>query len=139
MLVTGESQAARFDSPGSWDWVVLPGISKGSDGCTPRNLAINQSKPIRLWLDLANLLVHIDVWRAQGVFSAAAASTAEQAILDTASAMNVSHTRMHAYSASTRLRLACLYAFRPSYQAVAHFWFERLEEDFRQKATGFSS
>lgn len=83
-------------------------------------------------LDLANLLVHIDFRRAQGVFSAAAASTAEQAILDTASAMKVSDTRMRAYSASTRLRLACLYAFRPPYRAVAHCWFERLEEDLRQ-------
>ena len=48
LLVTGESQATRFDSPDDWDWVVLPGISKGSDGYTPRNLAINQSKLIRL-------------------------------------------------------------------------------------------
>ncbi|MBE0010923.1 glycosyl transferase family 28 [Arthrobacter sp. AET 35A] len=48
LLVTGESQATRFDSPDGWDWVVLPGISKGSDGYVPRNLAINQSKLIRL-------------------------------------------------------------------------------------------
>ncbi|MBG6180253.1 glycosyltransferase family protein [Arthrobacter sp. CAN_A1] len=48
LLVTGESQATRFDSPDDWDWVVLPGISKGSDGYAPRNLAIDQSKLIRL-------------------------------------------------------------------------------------------
>ncbi|MHA7278032.1 glycosyltransferase family protein [Arthrobacter sp. Hz1] len=48
LLVTGESQATRFDSPDDWDWVVLPGISKGSGGYTPRNLAIKQSKLIRL-------------------------------------------------------------------------------------------
>lgn len=48
LLVTGESQATRFDSPDGWDWVVLPGISKGSGGYVPRNLTINQSKLIRL-------------------------------------------------------------------------------------------
>ncbi|MBE0010928.1 phosphotransferase family protein [Arthrobacter sp. AET 35A] len=80
-------------------------------------------------LDLANLLVHVDFRRAQGVYSAAAARTAEQAILTAAAAMGVSDARLRAYAAATKLRLACLYAFRPQHQALAHRWFEDLETD----------
>ncbi|MBP2216339.1 phosphotransferase [Arthrobacter sp. CAN_C5] len=78
-------------------------------------------------LDLANLLVHVDFRRAQGVYSAAAAQTAKQAVLTAADAIGVSDQRLEAYAAATRLRLACLYAFRPQYRALAHQWFEGLE------------
>ncbi|WP_051298308.1 glycosyltransferase family protein [Arthrobacter castelli] len=44
LLVTGESHATRFERPDGWDWVVLPGVSKGADGYVPRNLAIGQEK-----------------------------------------------------------------------------------------------
>ncbi|WP_459334098.1 phosphotransferase [Arthrobacter sp. Hz1] len=85
-------------------------------------------------LDLANLLVHIDLRGAQGVYSPAAAHTAEQSIWATASAMDVSEVRINAYAASTRLRLACLYAFRPAYRTLAHRWFERLEHDLAESS-----
>ncbi|MBG6190647.1 hypothetical protein IWX64_001592 [Arthrobacter sp. CAN_A212] len=78
-------------------------------------------------LDLANLLVHVDFRRAQGVYSAAAAQTAEQAVLTAADAIGVSDQRLEAYAAATKLRLACLYAFRPQYRVLAHQWFEGLE------------
>lgn len=48
LLVTGESSATRFDSPEGWDWVVLPGVRKATDGYAPRHLAIGQKKLVRL-------------------------------------------------------------------------------------------
>lgn len=48
VLITGVSGATRFEAPEGWDWVVVPGVSKGPDGYLPRNLAIEQEKLIRL-------------------------------------------------------------------------------------------
>ncbi|NJC22583.1 putative glycosyltransferase [Arthrobacter pigmenti] len=48
VLVTGVAGATRFDPPEGWDWVVVPGITKGTDGYLPRNLAIKQKKLIKL-------------------------------------------------------------------------------------------
>ncbi|WP_081746701.1 glycosyltransferase [Arthrobacter sp. H5] len=57
LLVTGESTATRFEAPDGWDWVVLPGIRKGSDGYLPRNLAIKQKKLIRLRSQIMNAVL----------------------------------------------------------------------------------
>ncbi|WP_026549699.1 phosphotransferase [Arthrobacter sp. Br18] len=73
-------------------------------------------------LDLANLLVHLEFRRWQGLLSAAAEDTAAKAILDTASVMEVPEDRLRAYAASTRLRLACVYSFRPPYRELAEEW-----------------
>lgn len=48
LLVTGESSATRFDVPAGWDWVVLPGIRKGTDGYRPRHLSIGQDALLQL-------------------------------------------------------------------------------------------
>ncbi|MHA7283233.1 glycosyltransferase family protein [Arthrobacter sp. TMS2-4] len=48
LLVTGESSATRFDVPAGWDWVVLPGIRKGTDGYRPRHLRVGQDALIQL-------------------------------------------------------------------------------------------
>lgn len=48
VLVAGAAEATRFDAPAGWDWVVVPGIVKGSDGYLPRNLAIQQKKIVKL-------------------------------------------------------------------------------------------
>lgn len=128
LLISGAPERSVLSHRDLHDKQLLFNADSGSVGLIDCD-TVSVAEPA---LDLANLLVHIDFRRAQGVFSAAAASTAEQAILETASAMKVSGTRMHAYSAATRLRLACLYAFRPPYRAVAHFWFERLEADLRK-------
>ncbi len=48
VLVTGVAGATRFDTPEGWDWVVVPGIAKGADGYLPRNLALKQTKMIKL-------------------------------------------------------------------------------------------
>ncbi|WP_146067452.1 glycosyltransferase family protein [Arthrobacter sp. SX1312] len=48
LLVTGESSATRFDVPAGWDWVVLPGIRKSTEGYRPRHLTIGQDALIQL-------------------------------------------------------------------------------------------
>ncbi|GAB3531799.1 glycosyltransferase family protein [Arthrobacter tecti] len=48
MLVTGVAGATRFEPPEGWDWVVVPGITKGTNGYLPRNLAIKPKKLIKL-------------------------------------------------------------------------------------------
>lgn len=73
-------------------------------------------------LDLANLLAHIGFRQAQGVFTPAAAAVAAKAVRATADAMDVPQSRLDAYAASTRLRLACIYAFRPPYRRIAGEW-----------------
>ncbi|PVE20104.1 hypothetical protein DDA93_01840 [Arthrobacter sp. Bz4] len=125
LLISGAPQSAVLSHRDLHDKQLLFNADSGAIGLIDCD-TVSVAEPA---LDLANLLVHIDFRRAQGVFSAATASTAEQAILETASVMNVADTRLHAYSVSTKLRLACLYAFRPAYRTVAHRWFERLEED----------
>lgn len=40
ILITGTSLAPAFPAPEAWDWVLLPGIAKGSEGYVPRNLTL---------------------------------------------------------------------------------------------------
>ena len=39
LLVTGLAPASRFPLPEGFDWVTIPGVSKGRDGYQPRNLS----------------------------------------------------------------------------------------------------
>ncbi|WP_026531713.1 phosphotransferase family protein [Arthrobacter sp. H41] len=77
-------------------------------------------------LDLANLLVHLEFRREQGVLPRAAEQFASNAISHTASAMAVPTDRLLAYVASTRIRLACVYSFRPPYRSLAEDWARRI-------------
>ena len=70
-------------------------------------------------LDLANLLVHVDLRRRQGRWSTAHADLAGAAIRQTAQLMGVPTRRLACYAAATRLRLAALYAFRPLHHRLA--------------------
>lgn len=85
-------------------------------------------------LDLANLLVHLNFRVAQGLLSPDAALIGKEHILDTADALDVPMPRFDAYCAATALRLACVYAFRPPYRAVAQAWFEDVEDTLEQTA-----
>ncbi|MHA7155234.1 phosphotransferase [Arthrobacter sp. TMN-50] len=131
LLISGAPQTAVLSHRDLHDKQLMFNADSGSVGLIDCD-TVAVAEPA---LDLANLLVHIDLRKAQGVYSAAATHTAKQAILATASTMEVSEARMHAYAASTRLRLACLYAFRPPYRTVAHLWFERLEQDLAESST----
>ncbi|MBG6180258.1 phosphotransferase [Arthrobacter sp. CAN_A1] len=130
LLISGAPQTAVLSHRDLHDKQLLFNPESGSVGLIDCD-TVTVAEPA---LDLANLLVHIDLRRAQGVYSAAAARTAKKAILGTASVMDVSEVRLNAYAASTKLRLACLYAFRPAYRSVAHQWFERLEHELTESA-----
>ncbi|MEX5269326.1 glycosyltransferase family protein [Kocuria sabuli] len=43
MLLTGVDAATSYGRPEGFDWVVLPGIRKGSGGYAPRNLAVGMA------------------------------------------------------------------------------------------------
>ena len=38
LLITGTAVAPGFHAPTGWDWVLLPGVDKGTNGYQPRNL-----------------------------------------------------------------------------------------------------
>lgn len=72
-------------------------------------------------LDLANLRAHVDLRVAQGHWSPDRAHVARTWIDRTAADVGADPERLVAYGAATRLRLACLYLFRPRWRA----WAER--------------
>lgn len=39
LLIAGNPEAARFDLPEGWDWVILPGVTPAEGGYAPRALA----------------------------------------------------------------------------------------------------
>jgi aminoglycoside phosphotransferase (APT) family kinase protein len=69
-------------------------------------------------LDLANLVVHLELRALQGACTAGAAAAAGRALLDAYAPDAAMRARMPAYARATRLRLAWLYAFRPSRAGV---------------------
>lgn len=75
--------------------------------------------PAERELDLANLDVHVDLRVAQGQWSAAAADTAHRAVTAAAGAVHAHPDRMAAYRTATRVRLGCLYLFRPDHESTA--------------------
>ncbi|MEO5780945.1 phosphotransferase [Arthrobacter oryzae] len=64
-------------------------------------------------LDLANLDVHLELRRLQHRLTVRRYRIAHGHILAVAEQLRVSPERFAAYAAATRVRLACLYAFRP--------------------------
>lgn len=57
ILITGTALAPAFRLPEGWDWVLLPGVAKGSGGYLPRNLALpmHELVPLRARLLQATL------------------------------------------------------------------------------------
>ncbi|MBP0656533.1 glycosyl transferase family 28, partial [Mycobacterium tuberculosis] len=39
LLIAGSPEAARFDLPTGWDWMILPGVTPANGGYAPRALA----------------------------------------------------------------------------------------------------
>lgn len=48
LLATGLPQASQFPLPAGFDWLALPGISKGDGGYTPRHLAAPMDSVVEL-------------------------------------------------------------------------------------------
>ncbi|MBD8063541.1 aminoglycoside phosphotransferase family protein [Oceanitalea stevensii] len=70
-------------------------------------------------LDVANLLVHLELREAQGVLTPGLAAAARDGFLSGVGAGELPHSRVAAYARATRLRLAGVYAFRPRWRSVA--------------------
>ncbi|MFE4544380.1 phosphotransferase [Arthrobacter sp. NPDC056727] len=70
-------------------------------------------------LDLANLAVHLELRRRQNLLSGRRFAIAHACIVSAATRLHVSPERFEAYAASARLRLACMYSFRPPWGSWA--------------------
>ena len=66
-------------------------------------------------LDVANLLVHLELRVLQGLLDAKVAAASADAFIDGYAAVP---SRMQVYADAARLRLACVYAYRPRWSAV---------------------
>lgn len=77
-------------------------------------------------LDLANLLVHLELRALQGRVPAAGAHSAAVSFLEGYEPAAEVLRRCGVYADTARLRLACLYAFRPGSLPVCHTLLERV-------------
>lgn len=73
-------------------------------------------------LDLANLWVHASLRQDQRVWSREHAGVVQEVVTGLADQLNVAPERFQTYAAATRVRLACLYAFRPAHRDLALAW-----------------
>lgn len=73
-------------------------------------------------LDLGNLLAHVDLRRDQGVIDDRARRTAVEAVAAAAEALGAGQDRLDAYTEAARIRLGCVYAFRPPWRGLAADW-----------------
>ncbi|MFP3461373.1 hypothetical protein R5O87_11025 [Arthrobacter globiformis] len=100
------------------DKQMLGGPALGSS-TAPGLLDFDESCRAEAALDLANLDVHLELrWR-QNLLTTRRYAIAHAAVVSAAERLHVSPNRFAAYAASTRLRLACLYSFRPPWGADA--------------------
>ncbi|MFW5469278.1 phosphotransferase family protein [Knoellia sp. CPCC 206435] len=73
-------------------------------------------------LDLANLFVHAGLRADQGHWSPSHRDIAQRTVLAVAARMGVDLGRFETYAEASRVRLACLYAFRPGHRDLALGW-----------------
>lgn len=69
--------------------------------------------------DLANLAVHLELRLGQGRLTPERYRAAYGQVLATVEALEVTPARFDAYAIATRLRLGCLYSFRPQWAVLA--------------------
>ncbi|GEO94950.1 phosphotransferase [Kocuria turfanensis] len=70
-------------------------------------------------LDLANLSVHLELRAAQGLLDAPLQAAGQEAVTVVAVRLGAEPARLAVHADATRLRLACLYAFRPRWRTMA--------------------
>ncbi|MEX5258659.1 phosphotransferase [Kocuria sp. CPCC 205263] len=69
-------------------------------------------------LDLANLSVHLELRAAQGLLDPALRAAGQEAVTAVARVLGADPGRLAVHAEATRLRLACVYAFRPRWRGV---------------------
>lgn len=77
-------------------------------------------------LDLANLTVHLELRVAQGLLDPSLQAAGHEAVAAVAETLEADPARLAVYAEATRLRLACLYAFRPRWRHVAQGLLDKL-------------
>ncbi|MFC9353138.1 hypothetical protein [Arthrobacter sp. NPDC057013] len=91
----------------------------GTGGGAPGLLDFDEACRAEAALDLANLDVHLELRRRQNLLSGQRFAIAHASIVSAACRLHVSPERFKAYAASARLRLACMYSFRPPWGSWA--------------------
>lgn len=86
-----------------------------------------------LALDIANLSVHLELRRDQRLISVPAFIAARSSIEGLKHRLGVEPVRVAAYERSTRLRLACVYGFRPAWHQLAARWLVHQLNQFDEK------
>ncbi len=76
-------------------------------------------------LDVANMLEHLELRALQGLCSNELASSASEAFLDGYGPPISVTKRLGAYRAATRVRVACLYAYRPRWRRIHQLLVDR--------------
>jgi hypothetical protein len=79
--------------------------------------------------DLANLAVHLELRLGQGRLTAERYRIARREVLAAAGELRVTPARLDAYAHATRLRLGCLYSFRPRWVDLAEDFLSRPAEE----------
>jgi hypothetical protein len=79
--------------------------------------------------DLANLSVHLQLRLRQRRLTAERYQTARRQVIAAAEELRVTPARFDAYANATRLRLGCLYSFRPQWATLAEDFLSRPAED----------
>jgi hypothetical protein len=86
---------------------------------TPGLLDFDEACQAEAALDLANLDVHLQLRRCQNVLTPRRYAIAHGQILAVAGELRITPERFAVYAACTRLRLGCVYSFRPPWGARA--------------------
>jgi hypothetical protein len=97
-------------------------------GATQGLLDFDEAGRAEAAADLANLAVHLELRFRQGRLTPERYRAARGQVLATAAELRVTPARFDAYARATRLRLGCLYSFRPRWTALA--------ADFLSEAAG---
>ena len=99
----------------------------------PGLLDFDESCRAEAALDLANLDVHLELRLRQHLLTTRRYVIAHRSVLATAHELHVSPHRFAAYANCTKLRLACLYSFRPPWGAEASRYLTTAENRRRNK------
>jgi aminoglycoside phosphotransferase (APT) family kinase protein len=126
----GKLLSSRPDPPGWAHGDLHDKQVLGTDGDrAPGLLDFDESCQAEPALDLANLDVHLELRRLQNRLTLRRYVIAHGQIRATAESLGVSPERFAAYAACTRLRLLCVYSFRP-------LWGARAARDLSQSPRG---
>ena len=96
------------------------------DGRTPGLLDLDTAARAEAALDVGNLLAHLELRALAGSLPAEAARAAAGYLRDAVEHLPTTPERTEVYTRSARLRLACVYAFRPAASPWLDAWLDHV-------------